>query len=342
MLANFVLENVMKNLIFAGCCLIIWGLQVSASALETCEISLEALKKRVFPLEVYPGYGFTIDFSDTGKTIVHAWLDNVEQVVLSSDGGLCHAAENQNCSNQSGSTIVHLNQIKKIDFPDLLSSADGGTLLTLVTEGRGGRSIYQFRVLPTSGLPRQCTALAVNARLNSSRASSAAVRPRRERTLAPSLPLVQPSQPPVEQAQQTPPNLTLALPNYSVESSLLLQNQSNWQLNTREVQPPPPPEPSLRVRAQPQNTQTNETKSAPGNVQANDITFGLIVAAQSGQINYGTRTYRKVQNAIRLLRRGETLSNSASRSQVPLSVLQQLIRWGQNRPGRFKLDRLFS
>lgn len=68
-------------------------------------------------------------------------------------------------------------------------------------------------------------------------------------------------------------------------------------------------------------------------VHANDIVAGLMVADEKGQINYGTQTYRKVQTAIRLLRRGETIDDAARRSTLTPSVLNQLIKWGENRPG---------
>lgn len=66
---------------------------------------------------------------------------------------------------------------------------------------------------------------------------------------------------------------------------------------------------------------------------ANDIVAGLMVADEKGQINYGTQTYKKVQTAIRLLRRGETIDDAARRSTITPSVLNQLIKWGENRPG---------
>jgi hypothetical protein len=66
---------------------------------------------------------------------------------------------------------------------------------------------------------------------------------------------------------------------------------------------------------------------------ANDIVVGLIVADEKGQINYGTNTYRQVQTAIRILRQGKDINDAARGSKLPPSVLQQLIKWGENRPG---------
>ncbi len=66
---------------------------------------------------------------------------------------------------------------------------------------------------------------------------------------------------------------------------------------------------------------------------ANDIAYGLVIAHDKNQIRYGTRMYRKVQTAINLLRRGAGLNGASRRSGVPRSVLDQLMKWGQERPG---------
>jgi serine/threonine protein kinase len=65
---------------------------------------------------------------------------------------------------------------------------------------------------------------------------------------------------------------------------------------------------------------------------ANDIAYGLVIAGQRGEINYRTRMYRKAQNTIRWLRRGKTLEEAARLSNVPMSVVEQLVKWGQSRP----------
>ncbi|WP_332867556.1 hypothetical protein [Pannus brasiliensis] len=66
---------------------------------------------------------------------------------------------------------------------------------------------------------------------------------------------------------------------------------------------------------------------------ANDIAIGLLIADRKGHLTYGTTGYRRVQTAIRLLRQGEDIENAARRSAIPVAVLQQLIKWGENRPG---------
>jgi hypothetical protein len=73
---------------------------------------------------------------------------------------------------------------------------------------------------------------------------------------------------------------------------------------------------------------------------ANDIAYGLIIADEKGEINYGTRNYKKVQTAINRLRRGETLEEAARLSQISSEVLKRLGEWGLNRPGRGELTQI--
>lgn len=69
-------------------------------------------------------------------------------------------------------------------------------------------------------------------------------------------------------------------------------------------------------------------------VYANDIAYGLAIAANQGQINHGTKMYRKVQSAIRILRRGESKEDAIRKADVPETVIEQLLKWGEQRPGR--------
>lgn len=70
---------------------------------------------------------------------------------------------------------------------------------------------------------------------------------------------------------------------------------------------------------------------------ANDLSIGLVIAHQKRQIKYGTGTYRQVQTAIRSLRRGTslTLEQASRRANLESSVLNQVAKWGENRPGSF-------
>jgi hypothetical protein len=73
---------------------------------------------------------------------------------------------------------------------------------------------------------------------------------------------------------------------------------------------------------------------------ANDVAIGLIVADRKGEVRYGTRNYRKVQTAIKLLRRGADISEAARRAQLKPRTLEQLAQWGADRPGSFRSQEL--
>ena len=129
----------------------------SALALSARTVSIEdaqGTSGSIITLEVAPGYGLNINLIPTGEVVKKAWIDDPSRITLSFDGNLCQGAtEHQQCNNE-GATVIHLRQIKPIQFPDLPRSSGGGTLLTLITEGSQGRKIYQFKIMPVSGTPK--------------------------------------------------------------------------------------------------------------------------------------------------------------------------------------------
>jgi hypothetical protein len=91
----------------------------------------------------------------------------------------------------------------------------------------------------------------------------------------------------------------------------------------------PPPE---RVAAVTPVKTTNSIIS-PGTPQtrndANALAYGLAVANRNGQVKVGSRTWNKAQDAIRLLRRGQSRESAISHSGIPEEIFNQLIEWGQ-------------
>ncbi|WP_013322394.1 hypothetical protein [Gloeothece verrucosa] len=65
---------------------------------------------------------------------------------------------------------------------------------------------------------------------------------------------------------------------------------------------------------------------------ANNVAYGLAIAADAGHINPNTRMYNQVQTAIALLRKGETKEEAIRKAKVPPSVMNQLMKWGEDRP----------
>ncbi|ODG99635.1 hypothetical protein A4S05_37250 [Nostoc sp. KVJ20] len=69
-----------------------------------------------------------------------------------------------------------------------------------------------------------------------------------------------------------------------------------------------------------------------GAIQRNDanaLAFGLSEAGRKGQVKPGSTTWNKVQDAIKLLRRGKTIDEAISLSQVDKTTFHQLLEWGR-------------
>ncbi|MCC5603934.1 hypothetical protein [Nostoc favosum] len=62
---------------------------------------------------------------------------------------------------------------------------------------------------------------------------------------------------------------------------------------------------------------------------ANALVYGLAIAHSNGQIQEGSITWKKAQDAIKLLRQGKSKEEAISRSGVKEEVFNQLIQWGQ-------------
>jgi hypothetical protein len=65
--------------------------------------------------------------------------------------------------------------------------------------------------------------------------------------------------------------------------------------------------------------------------QANDLSRGLLIAQNAGEIKLNSSQWRQVQDAIQLLRGGQSLPGASQRSGVSEGKLNQLIAWGQGR-----------
>lgn len=318
---------------------------LEALALGTCQVFVGDARDRRIPVRVYPGFGLNLNFIPTGESVKKAWIDDPSRIVLGFDGQLCQSeGQNQNCTSE-GATVVHLRQIKPIHFPSLPRHRTGNTLLTIITEGNG-RNLYQFTVIPATGNP-DCTTFTINPDslrptplIEASRAGTREINrldssiPQEDSEVqyAPEgdnfqLPLTTAKNPEDDFQQQMLNRVTVAIPETTAPSEVVSQEPSSPSILNSE-----PPDSGVSLNPKQTSISPFSTPLSHSIKTANDIASGLIVAQRQGQINYGTWMYRKVQSAIRLLRRGQTPEEAARRSQVPLSVFTQLIEWGKNRP----------
>ncbi|MDJ0659655.1 MAG: hypothetical protein QNJ42_09200 [Crocosphaera sp.] len=72
-----------------------------------------------------------------------------------------------------------------------------------------------------------------------------------------------------------------------------------------------------------------------------DLAAGLIVAGNRDELSHSSTKYKKVQTAIRSLRKGssQTLEEAASRASIDLKTLQWVAYYGQTRPGGIQISR---
>lgn len=368
-------------------------------------------------LEVPPGYGLTINFIETGEVVKQAWIGDPSRFVFSSNGNLCpQGLQDSNCTN-TGATVIFLRQIQPVDFPGLVSSADGGTQLTLITEGVEGQKQYSFGLSAAStGKPKYTTLIVkpesekpVSLPSIPSRSTPAVSPPLLEQ-----LPTITSSAQPQQRtlAQNYSSNIGTATtiteqplavpvptPSFARTTTRVLTNpipQTNWipespkqpaRASTSKRTPTSTkvatsseqqrvatfnrPSSSRKVSQQsraairkPLATKPQQTTAKPkvhrgtasrvtrertaitinssvvranknsqqSTDDANAIAFGLRTANENGQIKAQSAMWRKAQSAIRLLRRGKTRVEAAQIANIPENTLEQLIKWGQERP----------
>ena len=140
----------MKQLLLAvGVSLSFLGISCPVHAQEARSISANVAQRQTIPVELYPGYGTTLNFRPTGETIRKTWLDDPSQVTLDFDDSNCLATnERSGCA----ASIIHLRRIHRLNFPNLPATTT--TSLTILTD----RNVYNFRLaFPNSGTPKYST-----------------------------------------------------------------------------------------------------------------------------------------------------------------------------------------
>lgn len=104
-------------------------------------------------------------------------------------------------------------------------------------------------------------------------------------------------------------------------------------LTVEKPQPSPPPQTITVQKPQPVAVlRPNPGTTLNGAIQRNDanaLAFGLAEAGRKGQVRPGSTTWNKVQDAIKLLRRGKTRDEAISLSQVDKTIFHQLLEWGR-------------
>lgn len=311
-------------------------LTAEASQVQTFS-AREAMTGLAPVINVCPGVGFNLSFLEVKGGITRAWLDDPTQVHVSFDTGDI---------GKSPAKIIHLKRINKLKFA-ALPQGKHGTLLSVVTTAR---QLYRFRV--AYGCPSQIDTGIVQ--------GSIAARPRiAPRT--PKDPVISKPAAKVTKSKAKPKSRKTGnsgQERISFANQLVIEGDINnlyglpSEEEVSEVPPAPqehhyepeqvgelqnarpittaPPEakrPKPVVQPKVVKSISEETQPSPSKV-AWHLTRGLHVARSRGEINYGTRAYRKWQSVIARIRRGQDLESAIKRVGAQAKVGAVLLNYG--------------
>lgn len=276
-------------------------------------------------VKVWPGYGLNISFIETGESIIKAWLDDPSRVAMDLDG------------KDGAASVVHLRRIKPDQGLPLMSSKDGSTLLTVITESDAGRKLYQIKVLPVDGAP-DYYALNVGA-APGARPRMIAQRPVTPKPIAEVAPTPAPevadswsasiASAPAPVPSEQPPEISFQpvealAPVGKVPISEPVQKVA---ISPKRARQPT----SHRTVVKGTLNQTPLTASSRGQSlsDANAAIRGLVVANRRGEIKRGSPDWYRVQSAVAWMRRGKSKETAATLSGVKVVLIEQVIAWGQ-------------
>lgn len=285
-------------------------------------------------LKVSPGQGLNINFIPTGETIKKAWLDDPSRIALSFDGTLCQSSttndsQQTNCNNE-GATVIHLRQIKSIDFPNLPRSSDGSTLLTLVAQGANGRKLYQFKVVPISS-ESEYTTIAIKPDSENSNPEFSRTPDENndtQRQTQTRVPIRQLAATMLSPQPAVPTPTMVTLPALKMPPSA---SQSASYINSNDLAPTHQKTASSEMssnRTGSGHPLATESRKFLTN-DANAAAYGLLLATDKGLVLPNSKTWHKAQGAIWLLRLGKSKEEAARFVDMQESVLTQLIALGQ-------------
>ncbi|MCG6133988.1 MAG: hypothetical protein MET45_04920 [Nostoc sp. LLA-1] len=247
-------------------------------------------------LKVWSGYGLTINFIPSGEIIKQVWIGDPTRISFTSNGGLCQKMEsNQECTN-AGATVLFLRHIQPIKFPHLTSSSDGSTQLTILTSGAEGQKQYQFKLTPSTGQPSY---------------TSLIIKPDSERPK------------PLLVAEETPPVITEPV---SAKETVAARNNQN---TNPQITSPNHQNSNVQITSSNLSTITLIPGRTIQRNDANAIAYGLAIAGRNGEIKQGSPIWKKLQDTIRLLRRGKSREEAIALSGIDAEIFNQLIELGK-------------
>lgn len=276
-------------------------------------------RNKATSVKVWPGYGLNISFIETGESIIKAWLDDPSRLAMDLDG------------KDGLASVVHLRRIKPDQGLPLMSSKDGSTLLTVITESDAGRKLYQIKVLPVDGVPNYY-ALNVGA-APGARPRMLAQRPATPKAIAevvpepaPEVAIAQPSVP-LEQPQKVSFQPVEAIT--PVGKAPISKPVEKLSISLKRVRQPTPHRTVVKRVVIKQPSLTASSTRGQSLKDANAAMRGLVVANRKGEIRRGSPDWYRVQSAVAWMRRGKSKETAATLSGVKVVLIEQVIAWGQ-------------
>ncbi|HEY9825951.1 MAG TPA: hypothetical protein V6D19_10915 [Stenomitos sp.] len=287
-------------------------------------------QNKTVSVQVWPGYGLNVSFIETGEMIIKAWLDDPSRIAMDLDG------------TKEGASVVHLRRIKAQELP-LMTSQDGSTLLTVITQSDRGRKLYQIRVVPVDGKPDY---FAVNI------GPGTAGKPKAFAQLPVAAKPVQSPLPPAPPISQkiptvTPPAAPSIAPPAAVASAVVTKPsrrskvtfqaiagispsksvaKSEELITSTNISPLPArskPLPRRMVVPKPQLSGRQQSLT-----DANALVRGLVVAHRMGEVNRGSLNWYRLQSAVAWMRRGKSRADAARLVRLNLSLVERVIALG--------------
>jgi hypothetical protein len=271
-------------------------------------------RSKATSVKVWPGYGLNISFIETGESIIKAWLDDPSRIAMDLDG------------KDGAASVVHLRRIKPDQGLPLMTSQDGSTLLTVITESETGRKLYQIKVIAADGAP-DYYALNVGAAPGAKPRMVAQRPPTPKPVPEPVLEVeIAPTPVPPEQSQRMSfqPVEVIALVGKAPTSEPVGKKA----ISPKRVRQPIPRRPVAKRVVVKKTPSTASTREQSLN-DANAAMRGLVVANRKGEIKRGSPAWYRVQSAVAWMRRGKSKETAATLSGVKVVLIEQVIAWGQ-------------
>jgi len=295
-----------------------------AFALAPRQVSLDQLSG--LKVYVWPGQGLTLNFLPAHLVVKFVSLGHPGRFTISSDGSLCplSTGETERTCPNTGANVLFTRVIgpAPLEFPGLQANADGSTQLSLeVQTPDGEKKVVPIELFPGKGQPKYGE-----------------------------IDVIADSPTPAPASTSKPSPFPALLPPRAIRQFVVPLTSTPNHLTSKTVLVPPTVPPKVKPpQLQPQtallsNSASSLTVSSANQEQiaanqlasliddANAAAFGLVIANQKGQIKPYTTVWNQAENAITWLRRGQSQEDAAQKAGLNLSVLHQLIVWGQNRP----------